>query len=134
MTWDRRRPDGEADAWFYDLGMMADRIEASERRGRRQRLRIYVVAAFTLLAFLVVAYRSEVNSRRISHNSDRISQAQYAGCVGGLRIILEYNAAQQDFIAIEQSLPNGDPRNQAARIAAYTRAQVLPLPVCAPPR
>jgi hypothetical protein len=124
------RMDDEAEEWFYDLGAMARRIKASEARGATLRKRQYVVVSFVLFAFMLLAWRSEVNASRIDRNTDRITETQIRSCESGREILRNFNDFQDEQIRIERSNPFIDDTIRNQRIAAYQRAKIDPLPVC----
>lgn len=124
-----------ADPWFCDLEAVAKRVAANERRARQNRKRITITALFLLLAFLLLAWRSERSDGRIDRNADRIrveqdrlEQTRRESCLRGVIIIGKYNRLQDQLAAIERTAPAGDLRD--ARIAALERARILPLPAC----
>lgn len=130
---DRRRTD-TVDAWFYDLGAMAKRIEANERREDRLRKRQYTVTAFVLLAFLLLAYRSEVNADRITRANVEIADTQAGTCRNSRAILTKYNALQDTLARIDRSEPTFDRPKARLRVEAYERGRILPLPDCPEPR
>lgn len=120
----RKRPEDEADAWFYDLGLMAKRVEANEKRAHLTARRQWVVVAFVLFSFLLLAWRSEVNSDRISRNSGRIEQNQNDSCLRGVVILERFNAQQAALAALARS------RNDVTEAEVYEGFRIDPLPTC----
>lgn len=127
----------DADSWFFDLGSMAKRIELNEKRHYRARLRQNVTFAFVVLAFLLLSYRSEVNSDRIDKNTgiiaiqqENFQQAQIRSCASGLLIIAKYNKLQDDQIKIELQNKFIDDSLRKKRILAHLNAKIVPAPNC----
>lgn len=119
-----RRKTDDADAWFFNLESMARRIEENERRDRRSRNRQNAIMAFVIFAFCLTAYRSEINA-------DRIAEQRRASCQGGLLILGKFNSLQDSLAEIErQDTTTRNPERRDARIAAYEKARILPLPQC----
>lgn len=128
----------DADEWFYDLGALAKRVKANQKQveanfriARRNRKKIYVLGAFLLSAFLLLAWRSEVNGDRISRNSDVIRENQYRNCLNGRMILDNFNTQQDALIVVEKANPFVDQAIRDARIKAYLGAKIEPLPNCA---
>lgn len=134
----------EADRWFCDLGKLAEAVECHEKRSvitqkkavaaKKEadaaqkkadiaRRRLWVLGAFVLFAFLVLSWRSEIQS-------DQNSATQRASCASGLIVLRQFNAQQEALIAIERTNPFVDDVVRAARIKAYEDARIRPLPVC----
>lgn len=124
------RMDNEADAWFYDLGELAKVVERNDLRQRRTTRRLMVLGGFVLFAFLLLAWRSEVNADRISAAQYRVSTTQNAACLSGLEILRKSNLLQDTLIEIERENDFIDDELRAARIEAYESARINPLPVC----
>lgn len=136
-SFDRRNSEDEADKWFYDLGKLAGTVETNWKRvdaaldkAAVARKRLLVLAIFTMFAFLLLAWRSEVAADRINDAQDRITATQRASCESGLVILVRFNAQQDALIAIERTNPFIDDRVRNARIAAYESVRIEPLPVC----
>lgn len=115
-----------ADQPAATLKSLADRITADEKRHVRANRRLRILAAFVVLAFLLLAWRTE-------RNQDRIAQDAKASCARSIAIITEFNALQDRLIEVERTNTAIDPRIRDARIAAYESGRILPLPTC-PPR
>ena len=78
-------------------------------------------------------HRVEVNTARINAALTRIEDLREASCRGGVEIIKNFNTSQDALAAIDRVNPNLDEKTRAARLAAYQRAKILPVPTC-PPR
>ncbi len=89
-----------------------------------------VLGSFVLFAFLLLAWRSEVNADRISAAQYRVSTTQDAACLSGLEILRKSNLLQDALIEIERTNESVDDGVRAARIEAYENARISPLPVC----
>lgn len=93
---------------------------------RNQALVLFVVV---VLCFLLLAVRTEINSRRIA-------ESQLAACVNGRKILEGFNRQQDALAAVERRLvanpEASDAGRQAAaeRIAAYEGGKITPLPTC----
>lgn len=131
----------DADAWFFNLENMAKRVEANQeqvganlRFAHRNLRKIYVLGAFLLFAFLLLAWRSEVNADRITVDAMRISDIQGASCRSDLAVLTKFNALQDRLIEIERTNPVFDAEQKRMRIEAYRDARILPLPDCPEPR
>lgn len=133
----RRKQDDEADKWFYNLGRMAEAVETNlassvaarkeaveaQRKAKKAHKRTLVLTAFTLFAFLLLAWRSEVEGRHIHTNQVQTCQANRA-------IIAKFNAEQQELAKIERTNRFVDAPLRNARVKAYTDVLVIPLPIC----
>lgn len=117
MTERRRRPDDEADAWFYDLGLMARRVEANERKAHLTSKRQWVVVGFVLFAFLLLAWRSEVNA-------DNIKMDDNKSCLRGVVILERFNDQQKSLADLARS------RDDMKLAAVYESFRIDPLPQC----
>ncbi len=136
--------EDECDKWFYDLGKLAETVEsnaahaeaaqrkaeAAQRKADNARRRLMVLAGFTLLAFLLLAYRSEEGARRINANAKRISNTQQVTCMSGLEILIKFNRQQDVLIGIEKTNQFINDKVRQARITAYKDARIEPLPIC----
>lgn len=128
----------EAEQWFYNLGKLAALVEsnqalskAAQAKADTTRKRTLALTCFVLFAFLLLAWRSEVNSGRINDSNRAITVTQRATCESGLAIITKFNA-QQDILAdIERTNQFIDDPLREARIKAYEDVRVIPLPICA---
>ena len=114
------------DEWYADLAVLA----AAQKKSDRSRKRLTALACFVVLAFLVLSYRSEVNSDRIDLNTRHIFETQQASCESSREILRKYNRQQDDLIALEQVNPGADAATRDGRIRAYRTARIDPLPVC----
>ena len=137
MTYSNEDRDKAADAWYFDLKEMADRIEINDRRHLRARHRQNVIFFFVVFAFVLLAWRSEINADKIFKNGMLISKQQQLfeeqrvrSCVGSLVIIQKYNALQDTQIQLEMNNKFIDDNLRKQRIAAYRAAKVTPLPTC----
>lgn len=111
-----RHPTSEqVDAWLIEF-------EKNLRSAARASKRLKVVAGFTLLCFLLLAYRTEVNA-------DAIKRSQRLSCMSGVQIIAQFNRQQETLADIERS-QTLLPELRDRRIAAYTNGRIIPLPVC----
>ncbi|HXH36914.1 MAG TPA: hypothetical protein VNJ54_21235 [Plantibacter sp.] len=129
----------EADRWFYDLGHLAEVVDrnqslaiAAQHKADDARKRTLVLTAFVLFAFLLLSWRSEVNSGRINDSNAAIGATQAAACLSGLEILRKFNLQQDALITIERTNQFIDDTVRAARIMAYENARIMPLPVCPP--
>lgn len=134
----------EADAWYFNLETMAKKIESNEERAKHLRRRQWVAITFFFAAFMLLAYRTELqqhrsavnsgrislNNEKISRNTDLIREQQAKDCLGGLIILTKFNNLQDELSEVERSNKFVDASIRQRRIAAYQRAKVLPLPVC----
>ncbi len=138
------RMDDEAERWFYDLGRLAAKVDSNyalsvaaddaareaQRKAEISRKRLLVLTLFVLFAFLLLAWRNEVNADRISEGNARISGTQQATCLSGLEIIKKFNAQQNALIAVERINTFVNDEIRDARIAAYENVRIEPLPIC----
>lgn len=89
----------------------------------------------TLIGF-ISASRIEGQQDEINENAQRIVEAQYQSCLGGVAILTRFNMQQDSLAAIERDLlanPDATEAGKeaaAARIKAYEAARTLPLPTC----
>lgn len=127
----------DADAWFFDLGKMAERIEYNTLRADRLRKRQWVAIAFFFFAFMLVSYRtelqqqrSEVSGHRIQVNTEKIKTIQDEFCAANILNVVKFNHLQDSLIAVERKNTRISPLIRQARIDAYEDAKILPLPVC----
>jgi ABC-type lipoprotein release transport system permease subunit len=125
--------DDEADAWFYDLGAVARRVEANERADARNRRRVYVIAAFVLFAFLALGWRIQGNVDAIRDGQERDRQDRYLSCVAGVAIIEKFNTQNDRLAETEAANPLSDPQVRDQRVRIYADAKILPVPVCEQP-
>ncbi len=137
----------EVDRWFYDLGALAKQIDenyartaAAQRKAEVGRKRTLILTAFVLFAFLLLAWRSEVNADRISDGNARITATQARitatqqdSCISGLEIIKRFNMQQDELAAIERASPFDDEATRLARVQAYEDGRAIPLPICGTP-
>ena len=93
------------------------------------RKQILALFAFVVVAFLLLAWRSEVNADKIQRDSERISRNQFQSCTVSRDILLKFNAQQRGVIAIERTNKFIDDVVRAKRIKVYTEA-ILPVPDC----
>jgi hypothetical protein len=132
--------DETVEKWFYDLGLVAERVEqnhaealANRARTRRLAKQARAIALFTVLAMVVLGYRSEVNADRISRNADvsqqRLDRSARQECLAGQRIIDAYNALQDELSAIDRETPGLPPQVVDRRVAARDRYRLTP-PEC----
>lgn len=111
--------------------------------GAITRQQVIAIAIFVLFCFIVLAWRTELATNRLDSqqreivtNSQRISDAQYASCMGGVEILRRFNSEQDALAKIERNLAADPGVSEAgieaatARVAAYEAARVLPLPTC----
>ena len=112
------------------LETLAERITVNDGRHRRTNRRLRVIAVFLLLAFMFLAYRSEVSDRRIQANTARIAAAQATSCEQGAEYIAKHNRLQDTLAAIDRRDVTRDPQQRDARIAARERARIIPIPTC----
>lgn len=109
----------EVEAGVDLIGRLELQVERNRRDALRATHRAIVIALFAIVAFLLLAYRSEVNARQISDNN-RLA------CQAGLTIILQSNAQQAALADMERA----DPYGSAARIKVYQDGRITPLPAC----
>lgn len=124
-----RHDSDPTDAQVHEVAEGVDlitRLERQVERNRRDSLRAIrrtrLVALFAVLAFLLLAYRTE-------GNATDIRMGQQASCLSGLAIIAKFNG-QQDLLAQIERDQNLSPEFVKRRIAAYEGSRIIPLPVC----
>lgn len=117
------RCDDEADKWYYDLGVVAKRVERNDSQNRRAHVRVWVLATFVLFAVLLLAWRTEVNAHRIK-------DTQHRTCLANRAIMVRYNAEQDTLAELERTNRLIDVSVRDARIRAYLDGRVMPLPIC----
>ena len=127
--------DDEVERWFYDLGKLAKVVEDNHARSRRADTMITVVAVIALAAFLLLAWRTQVNDARIEDNRVR---AAYESCVNGTAILKRFNAQQQALSDVERNaIISGDlpqaTESRQERIRIYEKG-IIPLPECRRPQ
>lgn len=94
-----------------------------------ERNKVIALFAFIVLAFVLLAYRTEVNDKDNDTNTERIMRNQHMSCQDSLSILLKFNEQQRANTEIEKANPfiNDEVREQ--RLKAYAAA-ILPLPDC----
>jgi hypothetical protein len=91
------------------------------------RLQFAVAVVLMVAFFLLLAWRSEVNSSRISRNTDLVIEQRYQSCLNGVRIIEKFNAQQRALAEIERRNTR-DPLAKE-RVRAY-EAGIQPVRPC----
>jgi hypothetical protein len=86
---------------------------------------------FVLVCFLLLAYRTEVNDRKIQQATYQIRLNQWQSCMGGVRIIRGFNEQQQKLADVERS-QKIDTNLAERRIRIYEEGQVDLVSDCGP--
>ena len=107
----------------HDLEDMKKRIRANEKRHVRSAKRQWVITIFVLVAFMLLAYRTEYTNRLVTDD-------QKASCSRGNSIIADFNLLEERLIAIERTNMSVTKAVRDARIAAYQDARIIPIPSC----
>lgn len=103
-----------------DTGARGLTGEPAPYLGRAKTLALF---AFVVLAFFLLAWRSEINT-------SEIAKVQTQSCEISRSILVKYNSLQQANILIETDNKFIDDKVRALRVKAYTEA-ILPVPDCA---
>lgn len=82
-----------------------------------------------LLVSLTLAYKLERQQKEIAANAWRIADAQYQSCLGGNKILGNFNRQQERLAELEKQ-QTALPTLRADRIRVYMEGRILPLPVC----
>ena len=118
----RVRRDDEFDKWFYDLGALASLVTSNREASKNAIKAIRVLAGFTLLCVVLLAWRNENILNRLETN-------QAEQCKNATANASRINDILERVVFAVGNDQRLTPEQRDAQVKQYTDAR-LELPVC----
>lgn len=116
----------EADRYRRAKELAAER----DRKNRRLWKALAFLYALMVLAFVVLAYRTEVNNNQNKENGHQIEQGLYTACLARQAAAISFNRGRETLIQLVLTNPARTPESKALAAQQLRDGLLLPIEDC----